>query len=782
MSRYERKIDDSRPERLIAGRSAGPVTGVLALQRSAGNHAVGVLMRRLARRVPSSHPNAKALNTAQEVVTEGKVWTEQHYSDALLTGSTVSDRAGKLAYARALQNVEIELTVKQKGRQEFAPTLDDTTETRIEYRRDALWRIVNHKSVKAGLSAASAAAKDPAAKEQIRLVAGDMKLVQDEFRSKAYGNAYRMLDESSREIAAMLRSYGVMIAHADDVVRHVRTYEGDLEDEAAKWLETARVANTSGYSDAQRSRHRKDLGATLRYLRALQKNVRRQQREHPPEDLASVVLGPFAPKQPDHPDVKRAKAELAGAWVNAEREHPVLAGYRAGQDDQLEDVSLGSRTSGEKEDMLAVVGNATTLLANILTAKLALRQGKVSPFELAPVVALTRAQMLIRRGSVWDIAVEEMMRGDDEGEDWAKAAIQIALGALSLFPGTWVIALASVGLDLYSAGKAYVRYGLDKALVGTSLDRAKALSSKTPSLAGFAWALVGAGLNVAGARAAFGEAEALSARVLAGDAKAEKLLNELGESHGLAHLGEDVAKTRPAASQPTLIPPRSTHVPTGEEAVAGTGRRISPVDRGKGSRPFYAKDPKARRGNQQPGKPGKPQDATPTEPSAQPAKDAGKDAVPAAPKPAAPAPPQPAAAPRSLMQHARAAGVADEIDGPVEVFAYGTTREAATKTVDNSGFNTGGGNFGGRRFAATNVETARVFAARRVTQVEGSTPGIVGVALPKATFDRLKQQKLIRFEHMTDPPPELVNSPGQWIIEPGAVPSINDDGFFFVIE
>jgi hypothetical protein len=35
---------------------------------------------------------------------------------------------------------------------------------------------------------------------------------------------------------------------------------------------------------------------------------------------------------------------------------------------------------------------------------------------------------------------------------------------------------------------------------------------------------------------------------------------------------------------------------------------------------------------------------------------------------------------------------------------------------------------------------------------------------------------------MTDPPPELVNSPGQWIIEPGAVPSINDDGFFFVIE
>jgi len=43
--------------------------------------------------------------------------------------------------------------------------------------------------------------------------------------------------------------------------------------------------------------------------------------------------------------------------------------------------------------------------------------------------------------------------------------------------------------------------------------------------------------------------------------------------------------------------PKGRIVPGGEEAVgAGPSRRISPVDRGRGARPYYAKDPKARLG------------------------------------------------------------------------------------------------------------------------------------------------------------------------------------------
>jgi hypothetical protein len=56
----------------------------------------------------------------------------------------------------------------------------------------------------------------------------------------------------------------------------------------------------------------------------------------------------------------------------------------------------------------------------------------------------------------------------------------------------------------------------------------------------------------------------------------------------------------PAGSQ--MVPLRSTYSPRSEETFgAGASRgRISPFDRGRGARPFYAKDPKARPGGRQP--------------------------------------------------------------------------------------------------------------------------------------------------------------------------------------
>ena len=542
-----------------------------------------------------AHPNAEVLKSAQGALKAGDVWRERKYGEAKLSlPDYKGNRDADLAYQRALRNLEIEMTPGQEAHQKFAPIFDDETEHRINARRSVLMYIANHKSLKEGVKAARAKAKDAVAREQVQIVETDMKTTQEQFRSKAYDNAYRLLDESSREVSKMLHSYGVMIAGASDIVHHVRTYEGDIEEQATKWLETARGADTSGFSDPRKAEHRKDLGATLRHLKQLQKAVHRERREHTPTDATSILFGPvFSPNHKDAPEVKRAKAELAGAWINAEREHPVLASYRAGEEKTLEDAPLGSKLGNETADMEGVIREAERLLANILTAKLALRQNKLSPFEIGAVVRLTKAQMLIRRGSAWDIAVEEMMRGDDEGESWAKAALQVALGALSLFPGAWVVALVSAGIDLYSAGTAYVQYGLDTALVGTSMDRAKALSDKTPSLAPFAFALLGAGLNAAGARAAFAEAEALSVKAVAGDAQAIADLNKLGETHHVAHLGDDVAKARPVGSQSRTGYSRTA--PTSEEEIASaagrTRRRVGPTDRGKGARPRYADDP-----------------------------------------------------------------------------------------------------------------------------------------------------------------------------------------------
>ena len=120
-----------------------------------------------------------------------------------------------------------------------------------------------------------------------------MKLIQDDFRDRAYDNAYKMLDDSAREVGAMLSSYGVLIASAWDVVRFVRVYEGELEKEASDWLETARLANTSGYSDPKKAKHRKDLGATLQHLRQLQHFVKLAKRAHP--NPSELITGPLAP-------------------------------------------------------------------------------------------------------------------------------------------------------------------------------------------------------------------------------------------------------------------------------------------------------------------------------------------------------------------------------------------------------------------------------------------------------------------------------------------------------
>jgi hypothetical protein len=537
---------------------------------------------------------------AQDVLGEGKVWVEQHYLNALLTEAKPTDRAKRLAYSRALVDVDIEMSKRQKAHQQFAPVLDDVTERRIGYRRNALAEIVRTRSVREGLDSAEDRAGDADEREQIRLVRNDMKQVQDEFRDRAYDNAYKLLDSSSREIASMLQSYGLQMARAEDVVHFVRIYEGEREPEAAKWVATARASGTSGFADPRKAQHRKDLSATLKHLRTLQYWVKRLK---PPKDpvssAASLVVGPLAdlgPKTPDSPELKHAKAELAVAWMNAEREHPVLAAYRAGKDDKLEEADLGGG-GGEGKDEQAVVSQAIRLLVNILTAKLALQQKKVSPFELAPIVALTRAQMLIRRGSVWDIAIQEMMRGDDDGEEWAKEALKTALSAIILvFPFAWPLMIVSAGINLHAAGTEYVRYGLDQALIATNLDRAKALSSKEPSLAGFAWALVGAGLDVVGARAAYKQAQSLRAAVLAGDENAVAALDRLGEAHGVPHLGEDIAKTRPATTPTAKPEPPVARAPVTEESFGSKPSRTSSraLDRGKGARPFYKRDPVTR--------------------------------------------------------------------------------------------------------------------------------------------------------------------------------------------
>ena len=136
----------------------------------------------------------------------------------------------------------------------------------------------------------------------------------------------------------------------------------------------------------------------------------------------------------------------------------------------------------------------------------------------------------------------------------------------------------------------------------------------------------------------------------------------------------------------------------------------------------------------------------------------------------------------SLKQLAEAAGAAEEVGPQMEVFAYGTTRPAADAIGSGGGFSASGGNFGGRIFAAPSLQIARVFVLRRVRNLPGSTPGVAGIALPRRIVEMLRSRGLLRMEQMTDPPPELASSRGQWVFEPGAIEWLEREAFYFVIE
>ncbi len=762
-----RSDPETEPERLRA-------PNVLGLQRTVGNRAIVKLLRR---RTLARQTSSEAMDLAREAARSYNLWDREHYLYARLTDLGEARRAQQCIQLRAVEKLELATREKQWS----APVLEPDVEERIAARREAS-RLIGWKgSAKEGLEAAMAKAKTPMDYVQIALLRQDLDDLKRDFRGAAYDNAYKVLDESARRIGDMLRSYGLMIAHAEPLVRNVTFGYQSSGHAVEEWLGYAKALDP--WKSKKTATHRSDLIKAAAHVRGLRKDYERELtdylQKYESKDVISqigkvwlslpAVLRVTKPttdaQRKDLERVKAKQAAAAGAQIQAEHEHPLLAAYR---DRKLDELASSKGDDAVEE----VIDTSIDTLSNILMAKLALKQHKVSPLELGPIVGLTRAQLLIRTGSYWDAAIADLIHEETDGNKFVKAVLQVVLAALAVIPGGQIFALLGLALDLYTAGNELVQYGLDKTFAGTDLDRAKALSDKSPSLAGFAFALIGAGLNAAAVRSAFTEADALRARIAGGDTDAIDVLNKLGKEHGVEHLGEDVAKrtrvetkVEPEANKATVSAGETPDAAKG--APKGTGS-------GKGAKQGSKTDPAAAGKGAKPKKP-----TSKTDPDA-----AGKGSDKPPPKQSTSAPPAApsTAAPRSLAQLARDAGVADEIEGEIEVFAYGTTREAATTIVDDAQFAAKGGNFGGRMFAGGNVDTARVFAARRVTQVPGSSPGVVGVAIPKSTANILKQRRLLRLERMTDPPPELINNANQWVLEPGAAELINRDGFFFLIE
>jgi len=138
----------------------------------------------------------------------------------------------------------------------------------------------------------------------------------------------------------------------------------------------------------------------------------------------------------------------------------------------------------------------------------------------------------------------------------------------------------------------------------------------------------------------------------------------------------------------------------------------------------------------------------------------------------------------SLLQLAQKAGVAQDIEGEVEVFAHGTSSKVAREMIESSGdsLSANSGNFGGEFHTVPNASVARVFAQRTASKIAGEQPAVVGVALPRRVADMLRQRGLLRVDPIQNPPPGVGAGTQQWVFKPGAFPYLKQYGSFFPIQ
>lgn len=138
----------------------------------------------------------------------------------------------------------------------------------------------------------------------------------------------------------------------------------------------------------------------------------------------------------------------------------------------------------------------------------------------------------------------------------------------------------------------------------------------------------------------------------------------------------------------------------------------------------------------------------------------------------------------SLRKLAEEAGAAEEIEGEIEVFAHGTSSEAAFEMIESSGgsLSPSGGNFGGQLHTVPDPAVARVFAQRTAGRVPGGAqPSVVGIALPRKIVEMLRQRGLLRSNPIQNPPPGVSAGAQQWVFEPGALEFLQKYGYFFSI-
>ena len=153
-------------------------------------------------------------------------------------------------------------------------------------------------------------------------------------------------------------------------------------------------------------------------------------------------------------------------------------------------------------------GDADDRLADIKKTRVNLLDDNDVIFKLNRIVELTRQELRVTPGSVYEMAIQDYREHIAISElivQLATGALAIGLGLLSFGGGTVAVVAggAALGLSVYQAGAEWEKYSAGTAAAHTSFDTALSVSSEDPSAVWVAIALIGVGLDGAALASAF---------------------------------------------------------------------------------------------------------------------------------------------------------------------------------------------------------------------------------------------------------------------------------------
>jgi hypothetical protein len=557
----------------VAPAHSPAAAAVLALQRSQGNRAV---TRRLARRTrwseqatPENRRRAEAMDRLERLTNQELVdYRARIAAQSAGPKSDEQDRA-----ARTLEDIE-----GVAAQRDVAPLKPDWN---VYSRRSPVVRRLNvraliEEEIRSTGSFETALKRFSYGRDAIEsdldFFKAEAERFRREFRSQARRTADRMLDGSQIGLRDVLRSYGLDYDAAKGAAKRLAHGTSELDDETERLVQLANVDET--INDPAKVKKRVALANQAGRLRGLQQTYAQRVKEA--EAAVKAVQGQGSRgSEPDAAAEARkwaAYRELQAEYAAAERLHPVLTALR--RDGGAEGADLSKLdTNDVNREMRAVAAEVLPRLRDIAKARGRLQDGHLDPLTLPSVVAITRQNMFIPKGSLRDGIVNDLVSdaADDADSFWMMVAA-FALAIITLIPSAGAslaipAGVASVTLAAYTATKEWGHYQQLKVLSNTDLDLARSLSTEEPSLTGFVVSLVAAGFELIPLVRAFNKARRIKALVGAGeDTNAlVRELNAMGRTRGRANLGDEAlrdikatTKVRAAATAADAIPAADT--------------------------------------------------------------------------------------------------------------------------------------------------------------------------------------------------------------------------------